>query len=117
MSTKAEAFLAKQQRKAQPKVAKKVGKPKRNDPVDTSLPGVSATDRRAGHGPSGARNESARGAKKGGAAMEAVDRGPASRKSTRGSAGRADRTSNQRMQATRKAAAPASVASRAAARR
>lgn len=116
MSTKAEAFLAKQQRKAQPKLPKKVTKAKRNDPVDTSLPGVSATDRRAGHGPTGSRNESARGAKKGGVELEQVVKGPATRKSTRRSAGGVDPTSNQRLQAARKAAAPSSVASRAATR-
>lgn len=71
--------------------------------VDTSLPGVSATDRKVGDGSSGARNKSARAQKKGGAKLESSATGKASRKSTRKSTGRVKRTSNLRLKAIRKA--------------
>ncbi|MDP1825937.1 MAG: hypothetical protein Q8L48_21920 [Archangium sp.] len=89
----------------------------RNAPVDTALPGVSASDRKKGGGSSGTRNESVRAGKKEGDALEDSATGKASRRSTRKSVGRVNRTGALRRQATRKASAPSAVASKAAARR
>lgn len=116
MTTKAEAFRTQQQRAANPPRVKQV-KSQRNSPVDTSLPGVSASDRKAGGGSSGTRNESVRAGKKAGDALEDSATGKPSRRSTRKSVGRVNRTGNLRRQATRKASAPKTVASKAAARR
>lgn len=45
MATRSELFLYHQQRSG-PKKSKRLPRPLRNMPVDTSLPGVSASDRR-----------------------------------------------------------------------
>jgi hypothetical protein len=81
MATKAEEFRYWQQRSG-PKKAKQPPRPRRDDPVDTSRPGVSATDRRAG-----ARKGSNRAGAK---ALFALERsaGKPSRKSTRKAANR-----------------------------
>ncbi|MFO0673752.1 MAG: hypothetical protein U0235_29720 [Polyangiaceae bacterium] len=112
MATKAEQFKAQQQKDANPPKAKRAPRPKRNEPVDTSLPGVSASDRKAGHGRSGERNVSKRAAKKGGAKLEDSATGKPSRKSTRKSSGGAKRTSNLSRKATRKATAPKTKATK-----
>lgn len=48
MATKAENFRYEMERSG-PKRPKRQVPPRRDDPVDTSLPGVSATERRAGY--------------------------------------------------------------------
>ncbi len=106
MATKSQLFRAQQQRDAHPPKAKKPPRPRRDVPVDTALPGVSASDRKAGGGSSGARNKSMRAQKKGGAKLESSATGKPSRKSTRKSTGRIKRTSNLRLRAIRKATAP-----------
>lgn len=112
MTTKAQDFRRQQQRDAHPAKTKKVRRT-RSLSVDTALPGVSASDRKVGNGSSGGRNVSARSAKKGGAVLEDSATGRASRKSTRRSTGGANRTSALRQQATQKAAAPKTQASKA----
>lgn len=117
MATKAEKFHAAQERSGEKK-APAPKRPRRDTVVDTSKPGVSATDRKATRGPGGSANTSKRAAKKGGAALEgaATEQKP-SRKSTRASEGRAKRTSNLERRAKRKIAAPAARADRGKASR
>lgn len=116
MSTKAQRFKAQQEKDANPPKPKRAPKPRRDDPVDTSLPGVSATDRKVGDGHSGTRNVSKRAAKKGGAKLEDSATGKSSRKSTRKSSGGVKRTSNLRRKATRKATSAKTKATKAKAR-
>ncbi len=116
MSTKAEGFKAQQEKDAKPPKPKGAPKPRRDDPVDTSLPGVSASDRKAGGGHSGRRNVSKRAGKKGGAKLEDSATGKPSRKSTRKSSGGVERTSNLRLKATRKATSAKTKATKAKAR-
>lgn len=116
MTTRAEAFRVQEQHAAKPHRVKQVKAP-RNIPVDTALPGVSASDRKVGNGSSGTRNESVRAGKKAGDALEDSATGKPSRRSTRKSVGRVMRTGSLRRQATRKASAPKAVASKAAAAR
>jgi hypothetical protein len=82
MSTKAEDFRYWAERSG-PKKPRQPARPKRNVPVDTSKPGVSATDRK-GRAP---RNESSRAGKKAVYTLEET-KGRPSRKSTRKSANR-----------------------------
>lgn len=117
MSTKAQAFRAQQQREAKPPKKKKAARPRRDTPVDTSLPGVSATDRKVGAGSSGSRNVSARAAEKGGAALEDSATGKPSRKSTRKSVGSVKRTTNLRRKAVRAVTAPKARAAKALAKK
>ena len=88
MSTKAEQFRVMQQRNANPPKAKQPPKPRRDHPINTAKPGVSASNRKVGFGHSGVRNVSKRAAKKGGARLEDSATGKPSRKSTRRSANR-----------------------------
>jgi hypothetical protein len=81
MATKAEEFRYWQQRSG-PKKAKQPPRPRRDVTVDTSMPGVSATDRRAG-----ARHAGIRAGKKALFALE-TSAGKPSRKSTRKAANR-----------------------------
>lgn len=113
MSTKAQAFRAQQQRDANPPVPKQPARPRRDVPVDTAKPGISATDRKAGNGSSGSRNISASAGKRGGARLEDSATGKPSRKSTRKSAGRVKRTSNLRRKAVLKASSPQGRAAKA----
>jgi hypothetical protein len=83
--------------------------------VDTSEPGVSATARKAGGGSTAARNPSKR-ARKATVRLEDSATGKPSRKSTRGSAGRAKAGSKQRRAAVRKARSPKRKATKAQAR-
>jgi hypothetical protein len=87
MATKSDLFRYEAER-AGVKRAKKPRPPARNSPVDTSLPGVSATDRRVGGGSSGTRNLSARAGRKAVYALEDSATGRPSRKSTRRAANR-----------------------------
>jgi hypothetical protein len=116
MATKAQLFRTQQQREAHPPKPNKPRRPRRDTPVDTSQPGVSATDRRAGGGNSGSRNISARAGRKGGAKLENSATGKASRKSSRKSAGRIKAASNLERRAIRKASSPQLRAAQAKAR-
>lgn len=93
MATRAEKFRSEQARAGAPK-PKRPRRPRRDTIVDTSKPGVSATDRKVGAGSTATRNRSKRAAKKGGAALEDSATGRPSRKSSRRSTGRAKRESN-----------------------
>jgi ribosome-associated translation inhibitor RaiA len=74
-------------------------------PLDTSLPGVSASDRKAGGGSTAARNVKLSNSKAT-AALEDSATGKPSRKSTRGSAQRAKQGSKQGRRAKVRAASP-----------
>jgi len=87
MPTKSQLFRYETERSG-PKKAKQPRRPARNWPVDTSLPGVSATDRRVGAGSSGTRNLSRRAGRKAIYALEDSATGRPSRKSTRRAANR-----------------------------
>ena len=83
MATKAEAFRYRQERKG-PKRPKQATKRRRDKPVDTALPGVSATDRKAGGNSTGARNASKSAARKTPYMLEdSVSASRPSRRSTR----------------------------------
>ena len=116
MATKAERFQSTTERSA-PKRAKKASRPKRDQPVDTSKPGVSATDRKAGNGSTAARNESKHAAKKASVALEDSQQDRPSRKSTRTSANRAKPDSQLRRRETRRTTSPKARATRASAER
>lgn len=119
MATKAQQFKAEQQRKtAKPPKPKRQPR-RRRDPVqvDTSQPGVSATDRKVGGGRSGTRNLSNRSEAKGGAKLEDSATGKPSRKSTRKSAGRVKRTTNQQLKAQRATRSPKARATAAKAKK
>lgn len=96
MATKAEMFRYRRER-AGPKKAKRPARRPRNVPVDTALPGVSATDRRVGFGSTARRNRSARAAARGVYALEDSATGKPSRRSTRKGANRAKPSHPQRM--------------------
>lgn len=116
MATKAETFRSKTARSG-PKKPKKPARPRRDTPVDTAKPGVSATDRKAGKGGSTAdRNRSKKAAGKAGAALEGSATGRPSRKSTRKSANRSKRDSNLARRATRKTTSPKARARRSIAK-
>lgn len=101
------------QRDASPPKPKRAAKPRRDQPVDTSKPGVSATNRKAGGKSTAARNASKRVAKRGGAALEDSESGKPSRKSTRKASGRAKRTTNLTLRESRKTSAPSTRARKA----
>jgi hypothetical protein len=112
MATKAQQFKAEQQREARAPRTKKVRK-RRDALVDTSLPGVSASDRKAGGGQSGERNKAERVNKKGGPKLENSATGKPSRKSTRGSQGRVKQASNLQRREVRKTTSSKARATRA----
>jgi hypothetical protein len=111
MATKGETFRSRQERSGS-KQPKKPRRPRRDQPIDTSKPGVSATDRKAGGESTAARNRSARAAKKATVALEDSKTDRPSRKSTRKSANRSKPDSNLKRRQTRKTAAPKSPAKR-----
>lgn len=82
MATKAEQFRYEQERSGKKK-AKQPPKRRRDWPVDTSLPGVSASDRKVGHGSTASRNLSQRAARNAAYVLEDSQTGRPSRKSTR----------------------------------
>ncbi len=86
-------------------------KRRRDEPIDTSRPGVSASDRRAGGG-STARRNSKRNSAGATAALEDSARDRPSRKSTRKSAGRSKRDSNLQRRQTRRTTSAKARASR-----
>jgi hypothetical protein len=119
------AGMATKSQKLQPpratKSAQKKPRPRRDVNVDTSLPGVSATDRKAGlkNGQlsTAARNVHRAGKPNATHALEDSATGKPSRKSTRGSADHAKRDSNLRNRETRRVRSPAARQAKAAARR
>ena len=111
MATKAERFKARTERAAQtPKPKRR--RLRRDIPVDTSQPGVSATDRKAGGGSSGTRNASTRVAKRGGPDLEDSETGKPSRKSTRASSGRVKQATNLQRREVRATHSPETRARR-----
>lgn len=114
MATKAERYRAEQERSG----PKKAGKPKRRRdfPVDTAKPGVSATDRKAGGQSTAARNRSQHAAKKATYALEDSATGRPSRRSSRRAANRAKPGSNLTRQKQRENRSPEAQAERAKAR-
>lgn len=115
MVSKARAFKVQQQKDANPPKPKQPRKPRRDVPVDTSKPGVSASDRKAGAGRTGTRNVLSRA--KAGASLEDSATGKPSRKSTRKSQGGVKRTTNLRLKAVRKARSPKARATRSNAKK
>jgi len=113
MATKAQAFRTQQQRAAKPPKAKKPARPRRAAVVDTSLPGVTATDRKATR----RSNRSSLAGRRGGAALEDTGTGTPSRKSTRKSSDRTKRSTNQQLQAVRTTTSPSARAARSQAAR
>lgn len=89
MATKAEIFRYRMERSG-PKKSKRPPRPRRDVPVDTSLPGISATDRKAGGGATARRNKSKSAGKSAVYALEDSATGKPSRRSTRKSANRAN---------------------------
>jgi hypothetical protein len=96
MATKAESFRYWTERSG-PKKPKSAPRPRRDVPVDTSQPGVSATDRRAGFPTKAARTIAAKASY----AFEPAEARP-SRKSTRKANAR--QRTDTKMQAKRRAA-------------
>jgi hypothetical protein len=83
MATRAELFRYRQERMG-PKRPKRPARRRRDQPVNTALPGVSATDRKAGGNSTAARNRSNSAGKKAPYVLEdSVSRVRPSRKSTR----------------------------------
>ncbi len=115
MSTKAERFRHATERSG-PKQTKKPARPRRNTPVDTAQPGVSATDRRAGASSTATRNRSKRAARKASFALEDSTTGRPSRKSTRKSANRAKPDSNLKRRQTRATRSPEARAAKSKAK-
>jgi hypothetical protein len=81
MATRSERFRARVERMGPPR-PKQPKRPRRDVPVDTAQPGISATDRKAGGGSTAARNRSRAAARKAAYVLEDSDHQP-SRKSTR----------------------------------
>jgi hypothetical protein len=115
MATKTQRFRSSAERSGK-KLPKKPKRPRRDDPVDTSKPGVSATDRKAGGTSTADRNRSKRAERKGGAKLEDSKEQP-SRKSTRRSKGRKKRSSNLERRQIRRTRSPSARAARAQAKR
>lgn len=86
-------------------------KRRRDQPVDTSAPGVSATDRKAGYGSTARRNTKAR-TTKATAALEDSSQDRPSRKSTRKSANRAKSGTGRERKALAASSSPRARASR-----
>lgn len=103
MVTEAHLFRAQQPRGAKPLKPKKPRPPRKDVPVDTSKPGIRATNRRVGCGSTATSNVSKRAAKTGGACLEDSATGEPSRKSTRQSEGRLKRAVNQQREIVRRA--------------
>ena len=110
MATKAELFRYRQERKG-PKLPKQPPRRRRDRPVNTALPGISATDRIVGAGASGARNTSRSAARKAPYQLE-DSRVQASRKSTRRGANRQKPDSQLRTRQTRVTTSPSQRAQR-----
>ncbi len=114
MATKAERFRMEQQRSKSKKPRR--ARRRRDTPVDTAKPGVSATDRKAGAGSTAARNRSGHAAKKATYALEDSATGKPSRRSSRRAANRAKPGSNLTRQKQREMRSPEARAEQAKAR-
>jgi hypothetical protein len=114
MATRAETYRADQQRTnpARPRTPKKPGI---DDGVDTSQPGVSATDRRKGASHTADRNEADHASEKATSVLEDSESGVPSRKSTRKSGPGGKASSNLDRREQRALRQPEAVAERAAA--
>jgi len=115
MATKAEIFRYHQERRG-PKLPKRPRPPRRDAPVDTAKPGVSATHRKAGYGSTAERNRSKSAGRKAPYALEDSRTRP-SRKTTRGGANRQRPDVELKKRQVRATRSPASRASRNAARK
>lgn len=113
MATKAQEFKSRTQRTANPPKPKSAKRAPRNVGVDTSLPGVSATDRKVGAKSTAKRNASIRAGKKGGVVLEDSASGTPSRKSTRRTTGRVKTTNAMERLEIRKTGAPKARATKA----
>lgn len=80
--------------------------------ADTSLPGVSASDKKRGQGHTESRNASTHADKKASFKLEDSATGRPSRKSTRGSSNRVKADSNLKQRQTRETTSPKSRARR-----
>jgi hypothetical protein len=114
MATKAERFRSTTERSGS-NSPKTPPRERRDQPVDTSQEGVSATDRKADAGSTAARNNSRRAANKATVALEDSQNGRPSRKSTRKSANRSKPDSNLKRREMRRTSAPKTRAARASA--
>jgi hypothetical protein len=114
MLTKAHRVRATQQREAHGNPTKKPRRPRRDKPVDTAKPGVSASDRKAGKGATGLRNLSNKAALKGGFELESSATDRPTRKPTRRS-GKAHVKSSTQLtgRQTRRTSSPKARATRA----
>ena len=100
MATKAQRFRYAVER-AGPDRPPAPPRPRRDEPVDTALPGISASDRKVGDGSTATRNQSRSAAKKAGFALEDSATGKASRRSARKGANRGKPDTNLRGEAVR----------------
>ncbi|MCW5891093.1 MAG: hypothetical protein KIT14_11155 [bacterium] len=116
MATKAERHRWEQER-AKPDKPKQPKRKRRDMPVDTAKPGVSASDRKVGAGSTAARNRSTHAAKKATYALEDSATGRPSRKSSRRAKNRAKPNSNLTRQRQREVRSPEARATQAAARK
>jgi hypothetical protein len=115
MATKAELFRYRQERMG-PDRPKQPPRRRRDRPVNTALPGVSASDRIVGAGSSGARNTSKSAARKAPYMLE-DSRVQASRKSTRKGANRQKPDNPMRTTVTRATTSASARARRGRAKR
>jgi hypothetical protein len=113
MATRAEIFRYHQERRG-PKRRKRPGRPRRDRPVDTAKPGVSATDRKVGQGATAERNRSESAAQKAPYKLEDSRTRP-SRKTTRRGANRMRQDTELRKRQTVSSRSPAKRAFRNAA--
>ena len=114
MATRAHQFKSKTEREG-PKRAPQVTKHGRSFGPDTSLPGISATDKKWGGVHTAARNPSLRGARKATVELEDSTSGHPSRKSTRASKNHGKPASALQRKAQSAKQTPESRARRAAA--
>jgi hypothetical protein len=112
MVRKAEEFRRRAERTVPKRAKSAVPRRRRDTPVDTSQPGVSASDRKVGEGSTGARNRSAAAEKKAGYVLEDSTTARPTRKSTRSGINRVKSDANLRRRQMRKVAAPKSRATR-----
>ncbi len=115
MATRAENFRAESQHTKPPRT-KQVRKPKIDDGVDTSEPGVSATDKRKGIEHTADRNRAEHAERKATSVLEDSESGTPSRKSTRASGAGGKASSNLDRKVTRALRQPEAQAARAKAK-
>jgi hypothetical protein len=102
--------------RSKPGKPKQAARPRRDIGVDTSKPGVSASDRKVGQGSSARRNLKKKGSTRSSVALENSN-GQPSRKSTRKAANRDKAGSNLTRRQIRRASSPKNRAQKAAATR